>query len=383
MSRNVFLKKGEYEFYQISIPFAMMGRKKQRKFIAAELCKRHPCFSDEFCFDYQVGLNKSGFLGNVIVMSKYKLTDIKNSNPHQKIKVKERKASVFNTKTKKVIQALLVCIIMGAVILICSVRMQKKSTIENEQIENETLNYNFEETEIQFQNIDVEKILEIVKKGKGIISRLEWKLENQNQHFLISVRGLYPESFLDSIENIKISAVSYSKNVPLMVVQSNVPYELQNCEEYKKVHFVSLVRTVLQESKCSIKEENNNVISFSFTKQEAESSNVVLRIAELVKENNGSILSLIINCQDGALFDVQFEFSDYAAQIIDLELIGKSLDVFSLCKAVPDRPSVSSVVKTGNKQPERMKLGEVTYSDGSKLVFYKTNVGKMVLEKEF
>ena len=82
IKNNVFIKRADYEKYQLVLPYRFLfGRKKQR-FIYSELEKMHPCFSDEFCFDSTIkGFSKKGALSDVMVIHKYTLAEYEAKRP--------------------------------------------------------------------------------------------------------------------------------------------------------------------------------------------------------------------------------------------------------------------------------------------------------------
>lgn len=382
MSRSIVIKSDEYEFYQIKIPFALLGEKKQKKYISAELDKRHPCFCDDFCFDVQVDFNKSGFLGNVVVINKNKLADIRKSNPHKRLKISERKLPVFDIGIKGFVKRNLFCSVVFAVVFaicICCVVAVKTKEKQMAECLSEV------QTENKITNVpkqaDVNRIFEVIADNKGKITRLEWKLENQTEIFTVSVNHMYPENFIDALDNITVSAVSYSKNIPLMVVKTNGFCSFQKDEFLKQIYFVPLVRNVLKANNCTFKEEDLNRLSFTFMWHEAESKNVVLELAKVLQENSISISSVVINYDGKSIFDVQLELVESAAQIIDMELVAKNLNLFINDNS--DLQPVRPVVIVPEKKSPGKKLGEVIYSDGSKTVFYKSDTGKTIKVKEF
>ena len=52
MKKNGFeINTKDYDVYALHLPVSVLFGKKRERFLVTELGKRHPCFSDEFCFD--------------------------------------------------------------------------------------------------------------------------------------------------------------------------------------------------------------------------------------------------------------------------------------------------------------------------------------------
>ncbi|MCF0126509.1 MAG: hypothetical protein HUJ68_12300, partial [Clostridia bacterium] len=73
--QGINLLKNDYERYVFPISLVnTVGRKKNR-YITSELEQRHPCFSDNFCFDDLLKISKKGLVSDVIVIDKSKLAE--------------------------------------------------------------------------------------------------------------------------------------------------------------------------------------------------------------------------------------------------------------------------------------------------------------------
>lgn len=51
MKNENVVRKNEYDRYLIPMPFSKLLGERKKKYIFSELEKRHPCFSNKFCFD--------------------------------------------------------------------------------------------------------------------------------------------------------------------------------------------------------------------------------------------------------------------------------------------------------------------------------------------
>ena len=76
MQKNNVLKECDFEKYEIVLPYKFCFGRNKNLFLCSELEKRHPCFSDEFCFDVRVkNFSKNGLCSDVFVINKMKLAE--------------------------------------------------------------------------------------------------------------------------------------------------------------------------------------------------------------------------------------------------------------------------------------------------------------------
>ncbi len=76
--RNAVVQKEEYDRYFIPLPVSCLVGKKSEKYIFSELEKRHPCFSNEFSYDSRLKISKKGFVSDVVVIRKLRLSQYRN-----------------------------------------------------------------------------------------------------------------------------------------------------------------------------------------------------------------------------------------------------------------------------------------------------------------
>lgn len=390
MGNKFVMDKNDYDFYQFGIPFSVLVGKRRNKFILAELGKRHPCFSDEFCFDSKLVLDRKGILSEVVVMNKYRLSQMRCALPGKRLGICEKRDSFFDTGIVAVWKKWWPVVLLGMLFMVVSIfcagvgnsRQQNVSVVAGAEM-------NLTENVELGDGVAISAFFETVKNNKGRINWLEWRIDGRNENFTTEVGLMFPEQIIGIDEKFLVSSVSYAEGVPLMVVNANKTYANGSIQggiaDY--VSFAPLVRDVLKSEraeKVEIIEESIKPYSirFSFLDVCGDGKNVVRRLSDFVKGNDISVSYLKIRYAGDSIFDVQLDFSSFAAGGIDLELVGSNLEFFK--RSVAKKKEVQVALHEG--KPEEafgMKMGEVTYADGSKLVFYKTPQGKTVKRKEF
>ena len=76
--QNAVVQKEEFDRYFIPLPVSCLLGKKSEKYIFSELEKRHPCFSNEFSYDSRLKISKKGFVSDVVVIRKLRLSQYRN-----------------------------------------------------------------------------------------------------------------------------------------------------------------------------------------------------------------------------------------------------------------------------------------------------------------
>lgn len=381
---KVILNKRDYDVYSFDLPVSFLFGKRREKFIAGELGKRHPCYSDECCFDSRISLKLKGVCSDVVVMNKLRLTELRNENLGKRLCVVERKGCVFDSGMVLLWKKVWFFVLVGsfALMLCVGVAACRKNSVNVESV---TGSGSLEGADVD-KRIDVKKFFEIVTENKGRCTWFEWRSEEMTENYTASVSLVYPEKFYESGENIVVSAVSYSEGLPSMVVSQKARKSMSAKKDagVNYVFFVPLIRDILKENKAVFREENANPFSikFSFEGIEAGKENVISKIGKVAKENEVSISYLMLRYCEDSSFEVQINFAKTKYEGIDLELVGNYLQLFYGKKISKKNVAPAKRVDVATKA-FGTKMGEVAYADGSKIVFYKNSDGKIIKNKEF
>ena len=129
------LRKEDFDRYIIPLPLSKIAGKSRKKYLFSELEKRHPCFSNEFCFDSKLILGKKGFLSDVIVMNKMKLAgyDRKNGLMLEKGGVTGRKRCFVPEWKNYIVYGGVAFLLLAGIVVSGIIR--KKTSIEVEKPE--------------------------------------------------------------------------------------------------------------------------------------------------------------------------------------------------------------------------------------------------------
>lgn len=389
-NKNV-LEKKDYDFYKIQLPFSMLIGGKRNRYLFAELGKQHPRFSDEFCFDSKLNLNKKGLSCDVIVMEKYRLAEIKNNNPHQLLFIQEKKNSVFDSGVLKIIKSPL--FLLGVFICVtgitCGIFASHHIKTAKEKNRVTAMEPVITAPDTTLNNYDLNDFFTEVAESDGKISWIEWINDKRTERFSASVSNVYPEVIEN--ENVSFSTISYSNGIPYMVV--NIKNSVQNLQSGEKsivdIHMsFPDIRELLQYSGVTIIEESHNPLMISFYC--SGNGNFFSKLSECISSNHMTLKSLRVHSKDKDLLEVQIVFANPEENINEnpvqiLNLIGQNITLFRGESKTNEirKPALKTNYSPVVEHSLGIKTGEIVYSDGTKMVFYKTADGKTVRRKEF
>lgn len=381
----------DYELYKFFLPKEVLFGRNRKRFIENELGKRHPCYSDDFCFENFIVISKKGFEAKVVVMEKNKVSELKTEEKGKRLYIKPLKHFVFETGVFGVWKKIKGTVILGIIIcLICSLYLYFfKKNISNESvIEEKEQNNAFIQEESVRNRIDVNNFFKIVENNNGYINWFEWRYEETLEELASSVLFVYPEKFIEAEDELKVSAVSYIDKKPSMIVTEKKHYKTfanQNRNELNNLFYVSLLRKILEANNAIIIEENFSPYSLSFsfnnTEKNKNEKNLISKIAEFARENELIISYLYIKNTENNNFDVRLAFANKKIEGIDLEIIGKFLKLMVVNQ---NKDKNLQVVKEKIPKKEKSigtKMGEVIHADGKKVEFYKTQEGKIKIQQ--
>lgn len=407
MGNNVVIKKSDYERYKIPISFINIFPKKKNNYLCEELEKRHPCFSDAFCYSSKDYITKHGIISDVVVMEKAKLAEYKNkcSLVGSLSLEEEKKINVFRNKKINLfffIGIALICIFI--LILFNSqknkndtVVLSESTTIENKHVEKE-LNYNL------FDKNILGILFDVIRNNDGKLNSLNWKVNYLGENVSSSIVNIYPEQLEAVFPELNIPTVTYSGKRPVINFNFFNNFLLnKECVQNEKISLNAkkLIRAFFEENKIKIYEESISPYGILFegdlNKYSGE-NNFFLKLSELLSSIDLYVIEIVIapfaNENINQKCRINLTFSNNSAfENNILNIIGRNIDLFFYQNV---KKPVSTVKKLETNLTEKiniekkinlssfegLKVGEITYKNGRKIVFYKDNRGK-IIKKEF
>lgn len=394
--QKIDVLKKDYERYLFPIPVNRMLGAGKNKYVFSELEKRHPCFSDEYAFDVVLRPGLKGFFSDVVVIKKMKLAEFKKKIMGLSFEdCREKRFSKISRS--RCLAGLFILVVVGTGFILWN-KQNCGALTGAEEIREEGIQ---EENQIEDEEIslayDLKTLMEIVKNEKGKISFLSWKTSGVEDELLISLKGIYPEKVAEVVENGKISSILYVDDTPefsySMYARRSVIKSKREDAGYE--FFQQEIRNLIQKKRCNVIEESFSPyeVKFSFTEtgdavnSEGEAFGIFAELEKLLRELNLSVESIIVKkseANSADKYEVELSVSRKLDSEIEIGLLSLYYELFAAGKS-----KSQSFDKIVNKKtiPEKLnedyrKIGEVMYGDGTKLVFYKNQDGKVIKKKE-
>ena len=409
LRRNVISKK-DYERYSVRMPFRVfLSRPGSRKrFLFGELEKLHPCFSDECTFDSKLKLGKKGLVSDVVVMNSLKLSEYKTRFLGKRLFLEGNpEKCVFGKNRIRNTPGLVVCAaIVGVVIslLLLAVahwepagRCKAASAVEGDAVgEGGAARLPGELTEL---------FLSAVEGDSAFLSELEWKCDGLNESFFASVAYIHPDRLINS-GNFEFSAVKYKENLPFFTAKGKCRVRRRKMNKTELVwsngkpgcfdadqEVFAALRKIICGAGAELMEEKFNPWKIRFVLKNAtldKTESLISDMAEYILKMGIAIKRLAI--RKGGFDDFELEIetaSDLEPFMgVNLSILEKRFRLFGLKN---QREKVQSYqIDVGKKnqgravnntvQPELRKIGEIRHKDGSFVVYFKNQQGKIVSE---
>lgn len=435
MKKNAcVVRKNDYECYSFVVPFGCLIGKKRDRFIFKELEKLHPCFSDDCCFDSKIVFKKRNFFANVLVMDKLKFSEYRCENLGASLRLEENeKVKVFCERKKWIWCAAVLFALFCAICVIWNVKWHNRALdAANSGALGDVSTWNVledastqvgaqrlssgagEGTEAELAGVGAvcTEFVEKVFLLDGVISSFLWecdfafggtrenvlRVEDAYEKLNLMVEGIFPESLSFEKTEILINAIKYENNRPKLNVSCSekvIPFEIENVSKKDFMQSVSNMRTFLLKN-CVILEEGKDSCFYRVQVNFNNCSDFFIGIADVVEREKLAISRLQINKSD--FFDVQFEIvKNKKMEVFEekesfnlFRFVGENAFVFlgkgffknsthKLRKNEIERriESNNNLLKKKYKQ-----IGKVMNEDGSVIVYYKTELGKIVFEVE-
>lgn len=415
IKNNVFIKRADYEKYQLVLPYRFLfGRKKQR-FIYSELEKMHPCFSDEFCFDSAIkGFSKKGALSDVMVIHKYTLAEYEAKRPLSGSLINKTSGTGFlaesnnnhrffiaeKMKTLSTVGfiALAFVVLFSAIGCVYKIEhdIKEKTNILTDDLaeasENETVEPAISDESAVLSNSPgiSEKFFYEIKAAEGRILSFKWKLEGFEEILEAKVKGVFPEQ----LTCVNMSSVNYEKEIPVIQIsgiQKKIVYAGKH-EVIERQGFYQKLREDLIKNSAVIREEKLNPYSICFSCKKNVMQSALSALACCFREFEKQISFVEIRESGEDLYEMTA--GELTADIgginsvLVLEMLAENVNLFGDQKKIFVPAKRSSEKKSDIKKNElveksgALKIGEIKSSDGKIISFYKSSEGKILKVSE-
>ncbi len=398
MKKENVVRKSEYDRYFIPIPFSKLLGERKKKYIFSELEKRHPCFSSKYCFDSRVRLGKKGILSDVIVMDRGKYSAYRKRGGiyFEGLKFKRfRKDFIF------IIFPLLLLLLGVLVVLTQSKAFENTSSYETPSVldsdvsvvlEKQGADLSSGEESLYASGLLVKDIFACIEESNGKISLLNWGIREGGEFVSVQVNDMSPDPFFDFKDELSfdLSAVSYDGDRSSFSFscergirgfsENEVP------EESLEIPYQKEIRDLLLTDNCYLIEEKFFPYSIRFKFCDLT---IFKRLSELLKKRILAVRDVRVQIDDSAFLmaEIYFEENKNFESGLNLSLLGDFKGAFDISKRSFSDGSKKVVEKEGfgskktGTDEKLKKIGEVRHADGSSLIFYKDEKGK-VIKKE-
>lgn len=386
LKKNIILRK-DYDFYTIHLPFFIFLKRQKNQFINAQLEKLHPCYSDEFCFKSNLKFDKKGFKTDVIVMNKFLLAEYKNRFPNKKLFLEGLRKTYQNYEIKKnyFFLGIVVLILFGMSFLL-KTKIEKKSVeIDVPKMEE---NQHFEIESKDYLN----DFFYLILKNNGKIQNFNYSQQKSSKNISTQIYYVYPEIFDNFCENSQISTVTYENKIPFLSFNFSQKKSIQPKEinsNFEKS--LKNLREILFLENCNLISEKDFLFIFKISSK-TETFKILEKINQLLVKSDTCISKFDFqiendeNCKIELKIEKDFSFNDG----LNLSFIvqNKNLFNFSQKKSIQKNHSSSKTenlkkitISKTTENKNAKKLGEISKKDGTKIIFYKTQEGKIIKEE--
>lgn len=376
----------DYEKYIIPVSIDSLFGKKRSIYLFKELEKRHPCFNSDFCVDSVLKVVNKKLVFDVVVMNKLKY-----------MKYKSRKNTTFlgfrfdsslfsyrfanKTLIRRMILIILICVFLFC--YLCSKIINKKTKVVEDNL---SISTSVEEPIKEKLYLQYKSVLEKVKEKHGEISLFSWKIDGYFEEFTCLVENIYPEDLGNIIEESSI-VVEYNNGKPSFTVSLKKNVSINKCinNSITQDYFVvSEIRKIVKNGKMEIIEEQTNPMKISFICKNDFS--LLEKIGVLLKDKNIAVNGIVIKRNANKEINVELKIEKDISYVDGL-LLNDFREYESIFFIKEKNPVVSIkkekiIFTEQNLKEKRKKVGEISYEDGRKIVFYKNEKGQIVKELE-
>ncbi len=396
------VKKSDYEIYTFNVPLSLHG-KKRNAFITKELEKKHPCFSQECCFDSKLKFSNGKIQSIVAVMDRVKLREYRGKSKSGIFLDGVKNTKFFGAKRNLIFIGFLLAVFLLIYFFLLSINnsnIKELSATDNCIDEAET-NVETEETKPTSYEV-LEKVLSNISAGKGAVTVFNYALgdflmDEDSVDISFSVKKMFPEDLLSPAsvfferEFKSLSPVSYEKSIPMFSVNYSLP--VNNFQKGSDVGLVNMakLRGVVKKYGTILSEDSTDS-SFNVSIESNRFGEFFLEIGHIASELRIKPSRIGITVGKN-IHNVVLNFfqSDLGNEQNELVLISKFQNLF-LENAIPEitntnvkrnrgiaKNQIKKVTeKTVAEEKNSMEeIGRVITKDGKSLVFYRDVNGKI------
>lgn len=392
--QKIDVLKKDYERYFFPLPAGKAWGLRKKKYVFSELEKRHPCFSDEYAFDVVLKPGRKGIFSDVVVVKKIKLAECRKKIAGLKLEDCKGKRFRRIDGKKVLLPGFLLLVFLSLLIGNKSNHMRGRTVTEEVSF----LPQREVKSSAQSENKDefLENLFLIIRNEKGTISDFLWKTNPSGHELSVTLKSLYPEKLGSFIEKGKVSSIVYVNGKPEFSYsrQFNIGSEEPFRTVPKTNQFQKEIRKIILENECKITEENfiPYCVKFSYEKNpvtgKSEKFKVFLRLKELFEALGISVESIRLKMTElngEYKYDAELLVNTQASYEsgIDISILSLYQDVF-----ISERNMTQQIATTVRKEVSMekentsyKKIGEVIHADGTRLIFYKDQNGKLKTRK--
>lgn len=406
-----FLKKtmvrcSDYELYRIFLPWKYIFFR-DRNFIVGELEKLHPRFSLSCCYDTKYCIEKKNLLAEVVVMEKASLARYKNCGGLLYLE-KQNKRSVFSWSTKITRFASLFLVLAAGFFSfrIASSLLEKApplSTAEShltEELlgrEENLLENGIEKTVLPEDEVLLSSVFSSLSSHGGKISSFTYNRADsipgrRGGLCTFSVYGCNCED----VANARYCVVSFKDNEPhfdmVLPFKSepivDIPLKENRKTAEEETASVVAIRKGLRNLGAVFESEHNGDDEAEFSFFAARSILYsCLKLAGLEAENASWTEKSLSVSEKGGMCKVKLSFLKNKESPAFRPLLFAAQYAYLFGSELKIEPKKTSLFKIENEQPGGLlplknKIGEIKKKDGSILICYRADDGKMSFEKK-
>lgn len=387
---KVVLENNDFEKYTIPISLGNWFPKAKNKYIWGELEKRHPCFSNEFCFFSKDKLSKKGIVSDVFVIEKRKINNLQKTIAKKGLIIGGK--NIIKANKKIFLITILICVFL--LIIASIIFIELKKNIKDTEPLYEEIQKPVIKSFNAFDKNHLENLLKITKNNKGIIRNLTWKITNTGEKITGTIEKIFPEKLEVIIPDVKIQSIKYIEKKPYFDFFITNSFAMQEANYSHKVSSKNreLVRNKLKETNIEIIEENTEpyiiILSLPIEKIIYQKRNELAEFEELLRKEKLYLreVNVVSMGENKGVHKINISLTFTECEIFNNNILGKisnNLELFYE-KTVVKTELQQKVVNVQNIQKsENDLIGEVNYKSGKKVSFYRTPEGKIIKKEAF